>query len=209
MNHRNQRRVRGAAALAAGLVGLAGPGVSYAQQQPQQQLPPSQPRTPPEQPMPKPEPGPKPTPQPSHPMQGVPQPQADTNDCPEVMRGVTLVLMPSERGVTLDFTSPRTEMVPELRSQLREAAVAIEQHSESPPQSTDPADSDAVTIPPLDISVNDVGSGARVVIRAERPEDVEQLREIAQALEVMWLKSDCRLPPTSQAAPPLVPSQST
>ena len=196
MNHRIQRSARGAAALTAGLLCLAGAGVGYAQ-------------TPPV-PAPKPERGPKPAPQPpsqpSPPSQGVPRPQTETNECPEVMRGVTLVLMPSDGGVTLDFTSPRAEMVAELRQQLREAAVVIERHSEAPPQSADPADSDSVTIPPLDISVNDVGSGARVVIRAERKEDINQLREIAQALEVMWLKSDCRRPAATQAAPPLVPS---
>jgi hypothetical protein len=144
------------------------------------------------------------------PPQVVPYEEAEAErQCPEVMRGVALVFRPIAGGVMLEFTSPRQHEVPELRQQLREAAVVVEQHSKAPmPASLDAADPEAARIPPLDISVNDVGAGARVLIRAQRARVIPEVLELARALELFWLHSDCneevgarrRVPPPYQRA---------
>jgi len=117
-------------------------------------------------------------------------PGEDARRCPEVMRGVALVFRPIEGGIVLEFTSPRQQQVPELRQQLREAAVVVEQHSKEPVP-MDASEPEQVRIPPLDISVNDVGAGARVIIRAQRAGDIPEVLELARALEMFWLNSDC------------------
>jgi hypothetical protein len=134
-------------------------------------------------------------------------PQVQAQRCPEVMRGVALVFRPIPGGIALEFSSPRQHEVPELRKQLREAALVVEQHSKAPMQ-VSAGDSESIRIPPLDISVNDVGAGARVVIRAQRARDVPELLELARALELFWAHSDCheeigtrpRMPPPYQRA---------
>lgn len=132
-------------------------------------------------------------------------PQQEARRCPEVMRGVALIFRPIPGGIALEFSSPRQHEVPELRKQLREAALVVEQHSKAPMQvSVD--DAESIRIPPLDISVNDAGAGARVVIRAQRARDVPELLELARALELFWAHSDChdevgarpRMPPPYQ-----------
>jgi hypothetical protein len=133
----------------------------------------------------------------------------EDRQCPEVMRGVALIFRPIPGGVILEFTSPRQHEVAELRQQLREAAIVIEQHSKAPIRvSKSESEEEAARIPPLDISVNDVGAGARVVIRAQRARDVPELLELARALELFWAHSDChdevgarpRMPPPYQRA---------
>ncbi len=136
-------------------------------------------------------------------------PEEAARRCPEVMRGVALIFRPIPGGIALEFTSPRQHQVPELRKQLREAALVVEQHSKAPiPVHAEAGDPESIRIPPLDISVNDVGAGARVVIRAQRARDVPELLELARALELFWSHSDCnedvgvrrRVPPPYQRA---------
>src|SRR5688572_27170096 len=43
----------------------------------------------------------------------------EARQCPEVMRGISLVFRPISGGVALEFTSPREPQVAELREQLR------------------------------------------------------------------------------------------
>lgn len=113
------------------------------------------------------------------------------NQCPEVLRGVAFVVRPVAGGVALEFTSPRQHEVPELREQLRDAALVIEMHSKASMQPvSDPAET-GVRIPPVEISVNDVAAGARVIIRAQRAGDLPALLELVGALEVFWARSDC------------------
>jgi hypothetical protein len=120
------------------------------------------------------------------------EPRESVRQCPEVMRGVALVFRPITGGIAIEFSSPRQYQVPELRQQLREAAIVVEQHSKAPlPVSAIDEDPEAARIPPLDISVNDVGAGARVIIRARRARDIPEILELARALELFWLHSDC------------------
>jgi hypothetical protein len=102
---------------------------------------------------------------------------------------VALALRPIVGGVALDFTSPRQQQVPELREQLREAALFVEMYSKAPDRWID--DPSQGRLPPLDISVNDVGAGARVLIRAERARDLPELLELARTLDILWQRSDC------------------
>ncbi len=114
----------------------------------------------------------------------------EARQCPEVMRGVSLVFRPISGGVALVFTSPRARQVDELRDQLREAAHVVEAHSKAV-KHINASNSDQVRLPPLDISVNDVESGARVVVRAQRARDLPEVLELAHVLQLIWSRSDC------------------
>jgi len=110
--------------------------------------------------------------------------------CPEALRGVELALRPFPGGVVLAFTSPRLPQVPELREQLRQAALVIEMYSKAPNLGL-AATPDQGRIPPLEISVSDVGAGALVVIRTQRARDLPELLDLARAVELLWSRSDC------------------
>lgn len=110
--------------------------------------------------------------------------------CPEALRGVELARRPFAGGVVLSFTSARLQQVPELREQLRQAALVIEMYSKVPNLGLEVAPEQG-RIPALEISVNDVDAGARVVIRTQRARDLPELLELARALELLWSRSDC------------------
>jgi hypothetical protein len=123
---------------------------------------------------------------------GAARAEEPARQCPTVLRGVALVIRPIAGGVALDFMTPRQHEVPALRGQLREAALVLEQHSKTflrPAAAT--AEPRGVRIPPLDISVNDVAAGARVIIRTQRARDTPELLDLAHSLELFWERSDC------------------
>jgi hypothetical protein len=119
------------------------------------------------------------------------EPREPARRCPEVMQGVELVFREVPGGVALELTSPRPRQVAELREQLREAALVLVRHSRRAARQLSASYLEQAWIPPLEISVNDVGSGAHVVIRAQRTRDLPELLELARALEQIWLRSDC------------------
>jgi hypothetical protein len=123
----------------------------------------------------------------------LPDPSEVPRRCPAAMRGVDLSLRPIAGGVALEFTSARRRQVPGLREQLREAAFAVEQYSKVSVRMLNIADSEnsAPHVPPLDISVSDVGAGARVLVRTQRARDMPELIELARTFERMWSGSDC------------------
>jgi hypothetical protein len=124
----------------------------------------------------------------------VPQAEEAPRQCPEALRGVSLALRPIPGGVALEFTSPRRLQVPELREQLREAAFAIGQYSRAQlrvVRATDGDAAEAPSIPPLEISVTDVGAGARVLIRPQRARDLPELVGLARTFELLWSRTDC------------------
>jgi hypothetical protein len=110
-------------------------------------------------------------------------------ECPEAMRGMQVKAETVDGGVVLQITSPHTEHVTELRRELRVMADVIEQHSKT--TNTAVHDPEAVRIPPVSISVRDVAAGVRVHIRADRPTDVTQLRELALGFQHTWEGSSC------------------
>ena len=114
--------------------------------------------------------------------------------CPQALRGVSLELRPIPGGVALEFTSPRRLQVPGLREQLREAAMAIQQYSRAQlrvARASDAAEAEPPSIPPLEISVTDVGAGARVLIRPQRARDLPELIALARTFELLWARTDC------------------
>ena len=124
----------------------------------------------------------------------VPEAEEAPRQCPEALRGVSLALRPIPGGVALEFTSPRRLQVPELREQLREAAFAIEQYSRAQvrvARAADRSEAEPPTIPPLDVSVTDVGAGARVLIRPQRARDLPELVALARTFELLWSRTDC------------------
>lgn len=106
-----------------------------------------------------------------------------------------------KRGVAFKFTTPKKENVKELRELLTDAADVIEEHSKMTEEQRAVTDPAAAQIPPLDISVKNVGSGARVTIRAQRAEDIEPLREQARNFEEFWETSECVQGPTATMPP--------
>ena len=123
----------------------------------------------------------------------LPDPSEVPRRCPTAMRGVDLALRPIPGGVALEFTSARRRQVPGLREQLRETAFAVEQYSKASVRMLDVADREGSPphLPPLDISVSDVGAGARVLVRTQRARDMPELLELARTFERFWSGSDC------------------
>lgn len=119
-------------------------------------------------------------------------PKREARRCPQALRSVALVTSAVDGGVAIELTSPRAREVAALREQLREAALSLEMYSKRPvrPEADDPSPAE-VQLPPLDVSVKDVGAGARVIIRAERARDLPELLELTRALELFWSRSDC------------------
>lgn len=110
------------------------------------------------------------------------------DECPDAFRGAAVKTAPIDDGVTLTFTTAaaRLEL---MRSQLREIAMMLEQKgTETQTASYD----EDVEFPPVDLDVKDVDGGARVSVRASRPRDIPELRELAKSFEVYWQTSACR-----------------
>ena len=155
-----------AGAALAFAVGIAGDGLAHAQEQPGSAQP---------------EPG----------------PGQEVTTCPEVMQGVKVSAEAVKKGVALEFTTPRQERVKELRYQLRELGRSLEEESkagpgvERAPQGAEEQPTPEAAVPPLDIAVEDIDSGARVIVRAERSGDVQQLRELGEGFEQFWATTDC------------------
>jgi hypothetical protein len=109
------------------------------------------------------------------------------DDCPEAFRGATVTTAPIHDGVTLTFTTSanRLEM---MRDELREVAMMLEQKGTE--IQTASYDED-VEFPPVDLDVKDIDGGARVRVRASRPRDIPELRELAKSFEQYWQTSTC------------------
>ncbi|NVB84963.1 MAG: hypothetical protein HOV81_41735 [Kofleriaceae bacterium] len=118
------------------------------------------------------------------------------NQCPIVFRGAKVAQKPQKNGVTLEFTTSKKDNVEELRTQLREVAVMIEQHSTE--MQTDASEKEDVSFPPVDLEVTNIDSGARVTIRAARFRDIPVVQELARSFtEDVWPTTDCVKNPMS------------
>src|SRR5512143_2428163 len=104
------------------------------------------------------------------------------DDCPEAFRGAAVKTAVIDDGVALTFTTAAARMAL-LRDQLREVAMMLEQKgTETQTASYD----EDVEFPPVDLDVKDVDGGARVTVRASRPRDIPELRELAKSFEAFW-----------------------
>jgi hypothetical protein len=112
------------------------------------------------------------------------QPLQNLDECPDVMRGMKFEITTIDGGVELHFTNPRTLLVDGMRQDLRTIAKLVEVHSASGP----------AKIPPIEISVDDIASGASVRIKPIRPGDLVQVRQLAVVLQTVWEGSDCARP---------------
>ncbi|HSD88474.1 MAG TPA: hypothetical protein VLB44_13195 [Kofleriaceae bacterium] len=109
------------------------------------------------------------------------------DDCPEAFRGAAITTAPIRDGVALTFTTAadRLEL---MRDELREVAMMLEQKGTE--VQTASYDED-VEFPPVDLDVKDIDGGARVRVRASRPRDIPELRELAKTFELYWQTSSC------------------
>lgn len=112
---------------------------------------------------------------------------ADNDDCPPAFRGASITAAEIHDGVTLTFTTaaPRID---QMRTELRAVAVILEQKGTE--VQTASYDED-VAFPPVDLEVFDISGGARVSVRASRPRDIPELRELAKSFERFWAASKC------------------
>jgi len=109
-------------------------------------------------------------------------------DCPDAFRGAAISSAQIHDGISLTFQTDATK-VELMREQLRELAMMIEQKGTE--VQTASYDED-VEFPSLDIDVKDIGGGAKVSVRASRPRDIPELRELATSFERYWEASSCK-----------------
>lgn len=113
-------------------------------------------------------------------------------DCPAAFHRVALALHDVRGGVAFDFTTSRKQHVGELRRLLREAAIALEEHSQREASRTDVQRMpDEFVLPALDITVKDVAAGIRVTVRAEARRALKDVRATARLFRRVWLQHPC------------------
>jgi hypothetical protein len=127
---------------------------------------------------PRPVPDPQPTPEAA--------PAETSVECPEFVRGAELTVTNVDRGVAFEITTPRAESVADLRQLLRDLAQVVEAHADSAT-----ADAEALELPPVDIAVSDIPSGARIVVHTEGTNEISQVREHAREVDRFWQSSAC------------------
>lgn len=118
-------------------------------------------------------------------------------DCPDAFRGAAITSSQIHDGVALTFTTEGAK-VDIMRDQLRELAMMIEQKGTQ--VQTASYDED-VEFPSLDIDVKDMAGGALVSVRASRPRDIPELRELATSFQRYWDASSCRGDEVAKAPP--------
>lgn len=115
------------------------------------------------------------------------EPEA-TETCPEFLKGAQLSVSDIDGGVAFEVTArTATDAIP-LRAMLRELAAIVERHTQVATTSNDAA---TFEIPPIDIGVMDIASGARVSVTAERASDVPLVRAQAQQVQQAFRGSAC------------------
>ncbi|MGE0547010.1 MAG: hypothetical protein AB7O24_13075 [Kofleriaceae bacterium] len=124
------------------------------------------------------------------------QPAAEPT-CPRALLGAELSLAPATDGVSLEFTSPRRAHVKELRRLVRNMAAAVQGQLDQLTMSTDVMPPAHAAVPQMTISIADVGSGARVTVRAVRNEDVRVIRRLALEFDQFWAQFDCVIKPNA------------
>ncbi|MGE0871141.1 MAG: hypothetical protein AB7P03_21430 [Kofleriaceae bacterium] len=117
--------------------------------------------------------------------------------CPRALQGAELTLAPADSGVSLEFTSPRRAHVKELRQIVRDMVSAVQLQLAELATSTEVMPPSHAAIPQMTISIADVGSGARVTVRAVRNEDVRVLRRLALEFDQFWAQFDCVVKPNA------------
>lgn len=116
----------------------------------------------------------------------------EQEECPAAFKGVGLALRDVDGGVAFDFTTPRKHAVADLRRLLREAAILLEEHTETEAARTDVQRMpDDFVLPALDITVKDVAAGARVTVRAEARRSLVDVRANARLFRRVWLSHPC------------------
>jgi hypothetical protein len=108
-------------------------------------------------------------------------------DCPDAFRGAAISSAQIRDGVALTFQTDATK-VELMRDQLRELAMMIEQKGTEVQTASY---EEEVEFPSLDIDVKDIGGGAQVNVRASRPRDIPELRELASSFQRYWDSSSC------------------
>lgn len=118
--------------------------------------------------------------------------RAQEEECPIAFIGAKVAAAKTRDGVSLEFKNPNRAHVQHMREQLREVADLIEEHGTQ--QQTTGAEDEEVEFPPVDVSVKDIGTGARVTVRAARFRDIPAIQELAFGFAEFWKTSACNAP---------------
>jgi hypothetical protein len=92
-------------------------------------------------------------------------------------------------GVAIEFKNPNRDQVKDMRDQLRQVAIMLEQRST---QLQTTSFDEPVDFPPVDLAVRDIVLGARVTVRAGRFRDIPAIRNLAFGFARYWKQSPCR-----------------
>lgn len=121
--------------------------------------------------------------------QAQPQTQPETEadvECPDFVRGAKLSMRDIDGGVEIKITTPWTVHLQPLRDLLHQLAVVVEDHTHSVRMVQEEGE-----IPPVDINVKDVASGALITVKADSAKHVPLVREQAKMLDEFWQSSEC------------------
>ncbi len=119
---------------------------------------------------------------------------ADDDDCPDVLRDVSLSLAQSTGGATIDFTTDDKHAVADLRKLLREVSATLEYQSKLAALHPELVDADSEPIPPVHIIVRDTPNGAQVILRSEDARDAKKVLVHARKFQSAWDASCSRRP---------------
>jgi hypothetical protein len=122
----------------------------------------------------------------------------DKDECPSSIRGVELKLAKARGGVVLEFRAPSTLQVADLRTLIGEAGAYVEFVTKvAALRSEQVLAYDGTPVPPVDVSVKSIPTGARVTVRADRPQDTTAVIEQAKTLKRYWDENPCMAGGTS------------
>ncbi len=114
-----------------------------------------------------------------------------SDDCPDLLRDVTLTVAPSTGGATIDFTTDDRHDVARLRALIREVSATLEYQSKLAALHPDLLEPDTEVIPPVHIVVRDTPNGARAVMHSEDTRDSKRVLVHAQKFQAAWDASGC------------------
>jgi hypothetical protein len=113
----------------------------------------------------------------------------DELPCPEPLQGMIVSTHPVRGGAQIALKNAGSPHLDELRAFVRVAAQTIEARSHDGLATT--ASARGEVIPPVAISVDDIGDGAKVTVLADRKNDVDDVRALALVFERIWQASSC------------------
>lgn len=113
----------------------------------------------------------------------------EITSCPVPFQGARVTVVNVPDGVAIEFKNANRAQVKDMRDELRQVAIMLEQRST---QLQTTSFDEPVDFPPVDLAVRDIVLGARVTVRAGRFRDIPAIRNLAFGFARYWKQSPCR-----------------